>query len=90
MIRAHHAEIGHIGGKRLLQEMERWYVFAAENSSKELARRIPGQCETCQAHNPTNNPLRGPIEPTVVPETLGESVCIDIFEMPLATWGGIF
>lgn len=90
VIRAHHAEIGHIGGRRLQQEMERWYVFAPGSRAIELAKKIPGQCETCQAHNPSNNPIRGPIESTVVPGTLGESVCIDIFEMPLVTWGGIF
>jgi hypothetical protein len=90
VIRAHHAEIGHIGGRRLQQEMERWYVFAPGSRAIELAKKIPGQCETCQAHNPSNNPIKGPIEPMVVPGTLGESVCIDIFEMPLVTWGGIF
>jgi len=63
-------------------------VFAPQSQAWKLARIIPRQCETCQAHNPTTDPIRGPIEQIVVPPTIGDSVSIDIFEMPIATWGG--
>jgi hypothetical protein len=88
VIRAHHAEIGHVGGKKLWKEMQRWYHFAPGSQAEKLAETIPGQCETCQAHNPTNLQLKGTIEPSIVPPTLGESVSIDIFDMPNATWNG--
>ena len=32
--------------------------------------------------------MRGPIEPVIVPPTLGDSVSVDIFEMPAVTWEG--
>ncbi len=38
VIRAHHAEIGHIGGDRLLQEMQRWCVFAPGSNAKKKAK----------------------------------------------------
>jgi hypothetical protein len=82
VIRAHHAEIGHVGGKKLWKEMQRWYHFAPGTQAEKLAESIPGQCETCQVHNPTNLQLKGTIEPCIVPTTLGESVGIDIFDMP--------
>ena len=68
--------------------MQRWYHFAPGSQAEKLAETIPGQCEICQAHNPTNLQLKGTIEPSIVPPTLGESVSIDIFDMPNATWNG--
>ncbi len=58
--------------------MQIWFYFAPGSQAEKLVEIIPGQCETCQAHNPTN----------IVPPTLGESVIIDIFDMPNATWNG--
>ena len=76
VIRAHHSEIGHVGGKRFWREMLRWYEFAPVSKALKLAEVIPSQCEACQAHYPATNPLKGPVKPIIVPPTLGESVNI--------------
>jgi hypothetical protein len=75
-------------GKKLWKEMQRWYHFAPGAQVEKLVEIIPGQCETCQVHNPTNLQLKGTIEPCIVPPTFGESVSKDIFDMPNATWNG--
>jgi hypothetical protein len=77
-----------MSGEKLWKETQRWYHFAPRTQAEKLAETIPGQCETCQAHNLTNIHLKGTIEPCIVPPTLGESVSIDIFDMPNATWNG--
>jgi hypothetical protein len=78
-----------MSGEKKLKEMQRWYHFAPGSQPEKLAETIPGQCETCQEHNPTNLQLKGTIEPCIVPSTLGEILSIDIFDMPNATWNGV-
>ncbi len=77
-----------MSGEKLWKEMQRWYHFAPGAQAEKLAEIIPGHCETWQAHILTNLQLKGTIEPCIVPQTFGESVSIDIFDMPNATCNG--
>ena len=89
VIRTHHATIGHVGGDRLWTEMGRWYNFSPSAKASELTKKIPGQCEICQAHNPSPGPLKGEIEPTIVSHEFGDRLSLDCFEMPLAAFEGV-
>ncbi len=37
VIRTHHAEIGHVGGKELWKEIQRWYHFTPGAQAEKLA-----------------------------------------------------
>ena len=46
------------------------------------------KCLTCQSCDPPNWSLDSPIEPTLVLTHLMSNVCVDIFSLPTAKWGG--
>ena len=88
VIRAHHQEAGHLGGPRLWKEMGRRYAFAKPSTARQIADRVQGQCETCQATEPSHVPYKFPIELHPVPPHLMDSVSIDLFAMPEVSWRG--
>ena len=88
VIRELHRQAGHPGGIRLWDDMGRWYSFADPKSAKAIAKKVQGQCEVCQAVDPSRLPYKCPIEPTPIPPYLMDSVSVDLFAMPEVTVGG--
>lgn len=85
VLRAHHEAIGHQSAERLWKEASRHYTFADEDAARAAAKRIPQQCETCQACEHPHQPLRLRITSTPVPPHPMSAVSIDLFVMPEIT-----
>ena len=82
VIRAHHAAAGHISGRRLWPQLCIRYNFPPRSKASTVGRSISTQCAICQAVNPPNFPVRTKIQCTPVPARLGESIALDIFNLP--------
>ena len=55
LVRAHHAQVGHVGGKRLEKELHRIYVFEPGMKMWRLIRAVSKGREVCLAHHYPNH-----------------------------------
>ena len=88
VVRAHHFAVGHIGRERLLIQMSRFYQWASEERVKRYAKLMQETCHLCQAMEHPHHALNLRQDPVVIPPVLMDSVAIDIFSMPPATFEG--
>ena len=88
VVRAHHKAVGHIGGRRLIQQMARFYQWASSERANRYAKDMQKQCVLCQAMEHAHHALDLRQNPTQVPPTLMDSVAVDVFNMPQATFEG--
>jgi len=88
VVRAHHWAVGHIGGKRLIQQMDRFYRCANDERAHRYAKQMQKLCPICQAMEHPHHALDLRQDPTPVPHTLMDSVAVDVFNMPLVTYEG--
>ena len=82
VVRAHHCATGHIGSKRLILEMSRFYQWASEQRAHRYAKYIQKMCPQCQAMEHPHHALDLKLYPTPFPPVLMDSVSVDIFNMP--------
>ena len=88
VVRAHHRAVGHIGGKRLIAQMARFYQWASEERAHRYAKEMQKLCVLCQAMEHPHHALDLRQNPTIVPPTLMDSVAVDVFNMPQVTFEG--
>ena len=88
VIREYHRVAGHSGCYRLWQQMTRFFKFHNQREAERLTERVHGQFEVCQVCEPSRVPYLCPMQPTVVPPHLMDSVTIDLFAMPEVTHEG--
>ena len=81
VVRAYHSALGHIGHRRLWQEMSRRLVWGMEFLARKLTN-FTRCCEICQACEHPHVSGRTPVVHTPVPPNVMESVAIDVFYMP--------
>ena len=82
VIREHHAAIGHPGGEKLWKHIQHRYSFPPRSLAYRLAQQIPPQCVVCQASKEPNFQMKTKIHPTPIPARLGDSIAMDIFNLP--------
>jgi len=82
VIRAHHAAIGHPGVWKLWLHICHRYAFLPRAKASKLCRTITQQCGTCQASKEPNLMVHTKVQPTAIPARLGESIALDIFNLP--------
>ena len=82
VVRAHHSAVGHIGGKRLLAQMARFYNWASEERVGRYARLMQKECVLCQAMEHPHHSLKLRQDPIPIPPAIMDSVAIDVFTMP--------
>ena len=86
---AHHIHMGHCGVKKLLAEARRRYDIPPSKSVEALVKKVRANCLICQACDPPNFSLNGPIRCNPVVERFMSSVCLDVFSMPRVQWQGL-
>jgi hypothetical protein len=87
-IREHHDFLGHVGPDRLWYNIEDRVQWADKDKAKKAVFDMMKQCDTCQAcQRPVT--LLGPLEPTMVPKHIMQSVAIDMFAMPKTEVDGV-
>ena len=89
VVRAHHWATGHIGGKRLILEMARFYQWASEQRAHRYAKEIQKICPQCQAMEHPHHALDLKLHRTPIPPVLMDNVAIDIFAMPPEKFAGV-
>ena len=67
LMAALHSQIGHLGLNRAILEWRRRYNLTPSLPLIPLARRITRSCPVCQACDPPNWQVQGPISPNPVP-----------------------
>ena len=82
VIRAHHAAIGHPGVWKLWPQICHRYALPPRAKASKLCRTITQQCGTCQASKEPNFMVNTRVQSTAVPARLGESIALDIFNLP--------
>ena len=81
-IRKTHACLGHVGGKRLWEQMSLTTEWAQEEEARRFTMCVFRQCETCQACvRPPR--LHTRFSHTPIPARIMVSVALDIFRLPL-------
>ena len=88
VVKAHHWAVGHIGGKRLILQMDRFYRWANEERAHRYANQMQKVCPICQAMEHPHHALKLRQDPTPVPPNLMDSVAVDVFNMPFVTYEG--
>ena len=88
LIRALHAQLGHVGNDRTCKEIRLRYIFAPSAKFEDLVSKVRRACDICQATEPPQGPSKGPIHVNPVPERLWVSVTMDMFSMPVVEWQG--
>ena len=83
-----HTHLGHLATDRLALEWRRRYNLSPSTPLIPLARRVKKVCPICQACDPPNWQLLGPISPNPVPAKLFDSVCLDVASFPPVEWLG--
>jgi hypothetical protein len=81
LIHEHHSFLGHIGGRRLWENLLLKFEFAAPKKVKKYALDITKNCPPCEACAKPRS-LRGPLGTTPIPPQLMASVALDLFNMP--------
>ena len=88
VLQSHHNWAGHIGVDRLFLEMDRRYQLPPGCDLKKKLQEIRKKCLVCQACERPNWSADGPLTMTVIPAQFMQSVCLDIFTMPVTQWKG--
>ena len=89
MIREHHEETGHTGRQKLMTELQRFYCMRQERTTlAHLVAHILKHCEVCQVYKSQNRNTRTELRGTPVPDTVGDSIALDIFSMQEVVWEG--
>ena len=82
VVREHHEELGHPGVDKLKTELDRFYAWDADTARMNtLIRTIVKHCVKCQMYKPTYRDTRTKLRSTPIPNRLGDSVSMDIFQM---------
>lgn len=89
MVMAYHQEWGHIGVKRMTQEIRRKCEFPTGMSIETTVKKIKQGCQVCQQTEPPNWQVARKQHMTPVPDRIFQSVCIDLFSMPTVEWENV-
>ena len=81
-----HIASGHIGIKRMTNEVNYRFLFPSAQNIPTLIKQIRQSCTICQAADPPQHPKLGIQQHFPVPERCMHSVCLDIFSMPHTIW----
>ena len=91
VLTAHHNWVGHFGVDRLFLEVDRRYQLPPGCDLKRRLQAIKRNCLVCQASDRPNWTSNGPLTMTLIPAQFMQSVCLDVFSMPVTQWrGGTF
>ena len=82
VIREHHAVAGHPGGQKLWPVLTTRYSFPPRSRASILCGKICVQCAYCQAVKEPNFMVQTKIQSTPIPSKLGESIALDVFNLP--------
>ena len=86
---AFHKLWGHVGVRRMVQEMKRRVEFPSSMSVEKMVTKIKSGCQICQQTEPPNWQVSRKIQMAPIPDRIFSSVCLDIFSMPPEVWCGI-
>ena len=74
-----HVFSGHIGQRRLLNEIVRRYSLPDFSRTNKLTREITRNCENCQANEHPHQSTKYPMTSTPVPPVPMDNIAIDVF-----------
>jgi len=86
VLKAYHTQTGHVGTDRLCKEAQLRFIFPESFDLRGVAKKIRQSCDICQAADPPNWQVKGPIVMNPVPPKLWSSVSLDVFAMPDSVW----
>ena len=86
VIVAHHIHMAHCGARKLITEIKRQYRIPVSRNVEKIVQKVRKNCLVCQACDPPNFNMEGPIRFNTVVERFMSSVCLDIFSMPMVEW----
>ena len=89
VLQKHHNAVGHLGGERLIAELDRWFEFGDPPAVKKVAGEIIKRCGVCQAAEHPHHSLKAPLRPTPIPPRLMDSVALDVFNMEPTRFNGV-
>ena len=82
VMRAFHAAAGHPGREKLQSLLQPRYAVSPRSRAPTLCQDISLQCIICQAAKEPNFPMKTIVQSTPIPARLGESMALDIFNLP--------
>ena len=82
VIKSHHVQTGHLGVKRLMQEIQRRYHMGITISLTKLCQEVKSSCLVCQACDPPNFRVKAEVQFAPIPPRIMDSVSIDIISLP--------
>ena len=88
IVHEHHLQAGHLGGKRLWRELQRFYIFADPHRAEKGCKRAQAECSICQVCEPSRTPFKVPLEHTPISPHLMDRVAVDLFALPAVTVNG--
>ena len=89
VVREHHEASGHTGSDKLKAELARFYEWDTDTARlNTLIRTIVKHCVKCQMFKPTYRDTRTKLRSTPIPNRLGCSVSMDIFQMEKKVFRG--
>lgn len=86
VVKDFHIYNGHPGIKRMKQEIKHHFHFSPSAAIGTIVENMGKSCHICQACNPPNWKVAGPIESFPIPSRLMHHVSLDIFSMPPTEW----
>ena len=86
IVEAQHIISEHLCANKLVTELQNLYNFVHETPVRELAGKIKSMCTICQACDPPNWTLKGPLHMTSVLSRALTSMCVDVFQLQTTTW----
>ena len=89
VVDAYHRLWGHIGVKRMVQEIGRKCEFPTGVGIEKTVEAVKRGCQVCQQTEPPNWQVARKQNMTPIPAKVFTSVCIDIFSMPEEFWQGV-
>ena len=81
-----HTHSGHLGAKRMMQEVVLRYHIPPDTHPEHLVQDIRSTCTIFQSTQPPHWPKNGQIEHFPIPERAMLSICLDVFSMPPTQW----
>ena len=88
VLRAHHAAAGHPSGPKLWPQLTNRYQFPPKAQAYKFCQLVSRQCGICQAVKEPNFAVKTKVVSTPVPAKLGESISLDIFNLPAVVHQG--
>ena len=82
IVHEHHLQAGHLGGKRLWREIQRFYTFANPYRAEQGCKKVQRECSICQVCEPSRTPYKVPLEHTPISPHLMDRVAVDLFALP--------